>query len=129
MLGAYIILAFNLATTSMSSQHGNPHVTQSGNTITVSPNTDGPGGTDQFRASEQPAATLGNSGPQDGRTEWPELLGMDCTDAKQAVEESNASLKVYIVPPNSAVTLDYQTHRVRIISGEDGKVRQKPTIG
>jgi hypothetical protein len=45
----------------------------------VSPNTDGPGGTDQFRASEQPAATLGNSGPQDGRTEWPELLGMDCT--------------------------------------------------
>ena len=50
-------------------------------------------------------------------------------EAKQAIEASDDSLNVYVVPLGSAVTMDYQTNRVRIYCGMDGKVQKQPKIG
>ena len=50
-------------------------------------------------------------------------------EAKQEIEASDPSLNVIVVPLGSAVTLDYQTNRVRIYCDTNGKVQKKPRFG
>lgn len=64
------------------------------------------------------------------KTEWPELVGKPAEEAKAIIEqETQGSKTVTIVPPNSMVTMDYRTDRVRIHEDAEHKVAQKPMIG
>ena len=38
-------------------------------------------------------------------------------------------LQVQQIAPDSMVTMDYRTDRVRIVVGEDGKVAREPRVG
>eukprot|EP00245_Coleochaete_scutata_P007484 TRINITY_DN22907_c0_g1_i1.p2 TRINITY_DN22907_c0_g1~~TRINITY_DN22907_c0_g1_i1.p2 ORF type:complete len:206 (-),score=45.83 TRINITY_DN22907_c0_g1_i1:366-956(-) len=64
------------------------------------------------------------------KREWPELVGMRGEDAKAAVEqESPRGLKVYLVPHDAFVTMDYRTDRLRIYVDQKGVVSSVPRIG
>lgn len=64
-----------------------------------------------------------------GKTEWPELVGKDATEAKELLEKET-SLNVFLVPTGSAVTMDYRTNRVRIsFDPANNKVVKAPRVG
>jgi hypothetical protein len=64
------------------------------------------------------------------KTEWPELVGKPVDYAKAQIErETNGQVKVFIIPPNSMVTMDYRLDRVRIMEDEQHKVSTVPIIG
>ena len=60
---------------------------------------------------------------------FPELTGMPGEEAKSELEKKYPSLKVFIVPEDSMVTMDYLEDRVRIFVDKDGKVARDPMIG
>ena len=49
--------------------------------------------------------------------------------AKETLEAEHKDLKIYIVPPNSAVTMDWRTDRVRLYCDDAGKVEKTPRLG
>ena len=62
---------------------------------------------------------------------WPEVVGMDSSAAKAAIEaENNVNVvQIQCIPEGSMVTCDYRQDRVRIFFSEDGKVAATPTVG
>ena len=64
------------------------------------------------------------------KTKWPELVGKASEEAKAIIEqETNGKIQVFIVPPNSMVTMDYRLDRVRIMEDADHKVSTPPSVG
>ena len=62
---------------------------------------------------------------------WPEVVGMDGSAAKVAIEaENNVNVRqIQCIPEGSMVTRDYREDRVRIFTNKDGKVVAAPTVG
>ena len=64
---------------------------------------------------------------------WPEksLVGMTGEEAKQAILAVDSTLdgKIFILPQDAMVTMDYREDRVRIFVDDDGKVVRQPKRG
>ena len=60
---------------------------------------------------------------------WSQCVGTVGEDCRQYIEESSPELKVYIIPPGSVLTMDYNLKRVRIFVNKDGIVVRKPKKG
>jgi hypothetical protein len=60
---------------------------------------------------------------------FPDLNGVPGEEAKLTLEQKYPSLKVFILPEDSMVTMDYLEDRVRIFVDKDGKVARVPMIG
>ncbi|KAK9818878.1 hypothetical protein WJX74_006468 [Apatococcus lobatus] len=54
--------------------------------------------------------------------DWPQLKGMDATEAKHFIQQHHKTLNVVLVPQGSAVTKDFRPDRVRIYYANDTKV-------
>ena len=65
-----------------------------------------------------------------GRTEWPELVGVDVDEAVQSLREAAPALNVWPVASGSGVTADRRTDRVRLWFEEATRtVSRVPRIG
>jgi hypothetical protein len=64
-----------------------------------------------------------------GRTEWPELVGVEKEAARGALAAARPDLTVLLVPSGGIVTMDWRENRVRVFFGEDGKVARAPRVG
>ena len=66
---------------------------------------------------------------QTGRTEWPELKGMDAENARRGLAAARPDLMVSVIGTNSIMTMDWRENRVRIRAGANGMVESVPRIG
>jgi hypothetical protein len=65
-----------------------------------------------------------------GRTEWPELLGVDIDEAVQKLRAAEPKLNVIPVESGSVVTANYRTDRVWLwFDKETRSVAHTPRIG
>ena len=66
-----------------------------------------------------------------GKTEWPELVGQTGVRAKSIIEHETQGRirRVLTVKVNSMVTMDYRPDRVRIFVDSKGLVAKVPKIG
>ncbi|KAK6120339.1 hypothetical protein DH2020_046030 [Rehmannia glutinosa] len=65
-----------------------------------------------------------------GKSTWPEVVGLTAAEAEKKIkEEMPADTHVHVVPPDSFVTMDWRTDRVRIFVDSSGKVHKPPIIG
>ncbi|KAL8526881.1 hypothetical protein ACS0TY_015938 [Phlomoides rotata] len=72
----------------------------------------------------------GSGGYFPGKSAWPEVIGLTREEAERKIkEETHANTRVHVVPPDSFVTMDYRTDRVRIFVDSSDKVVKAPTIG
>jgi hypothetical protein len=60
---------------------------------------------------------------------WSYLVGINGNCATKVINNQRPDLKIFIVKPNSAVTLDYRTDRVRIFVNKNNNVIRTPVIG
>ncbi len=51
---------------------------------------------------------------EDGKTRWPELVGIDVDKAIELIQTENPSLDVKKTQENSPVTRDFRPNRVRV---------------
>jgi hypothetical protein len=65
----------------------------------------------------------------DAKTSWPELLGAPSDAAKQKILSDRPDVRVFVVPPGSSVTTDFDEKRVRIFVNKSDNVIRVPTIG
>eukprot|EP00040_Diaphanoeca_grandis_P020065 m.106481 g.106481 ORF g.106481 m.106481 type:complete len:151 (+) comp27725_c0_seq2:211-663(+) len=64
------------------------------------------------------------------KREWPELVGMEASKAKEIVEAEGHGLNsVLIVPDGHMVTMDFREDRVRIFADADQNVVHAPRTG
>ncbi|XP_045819795.1 subtilisin inhibitor CLSI-I-like [Trifolium pratense] len=63
------------------------------------------------------------------KTSWPELVGATAEEAERKIKEEISGAEVQVVPPDSFVTADYRTQRVRLYVDESNKVIRTPGIG
>lgn len=63
------------------------------------------------------------------RKTWPELVGLPSEEAERRIKEEKPGINVRIIPPDSMVTMDFRTDRVRIFTDTSGKVSRAPMIG
>jgi len=62
---------------------------------------------------------------------WKECLGMTFDDCKAVIAQAAPDLKnaIFEIPPDSMVTMDYNTHRVRVYVDEQHIVTRVPQRG
>ncbi|TKY51888.1 Proteinase inhibitor [Spatholobus suberectus] len=65
----------------------------------------------------------------EGKSSWPELVGVQGTVAEATIERENPLVNAKIVPEGSVVTLDFRCDRVWVWINKDGIVKQVPHIG
>jgi hypothetical protein len=70
---------------------------------------------------------LGTNNPT--KTSWPELVGVTAEEAERKIKEEKSGAEIQVVPPDSFVTADYRTQRVRLYVDESNKVIRIPGIG
>ncbi|QMU70771.1 serine protease inhibitor [Streptacidiphilus sp. P02-A3a] len=67
---------------------------------------------------------------ENGRTEWPDLVGADVDEAALKINGDRPDLVVRPVPSTHAVTADYRTDRVWLWFDEESRlVSRTPRIG
>jgi len=76
-------------------------------------------------------ALTGLTSAQEENGCFPDCVGMDGSGCKSHVERAapNVKGKVYVLPWNSVVTMDYRLDRVRIFVDDNGKVERRPCRG
>ncbi|XP_018813390.1 glu S.griseus protease inhibitor-like [Juglans regia] len=65
----------------------------------------------------------------EGKSSWPELVGVKGKIAEATIERENPLVDAVIVPKGSVVTQDFRCDRVRVWVDEKGIVYQVPHIG
>lgn len=62
---------------------------------------------------------------------WPECLGLAGDDCVQLIESAAEDVRgrVYIVPPDSMVTMDFREDRVRVYVNDKNIVEKAPQRG
>ncbi|MED6164449.1 hypothetical protein PIB30_090225 [Stylosanthes scabra] len=70
---------------------------------------------------------LGSNNPM--KTSWPELVGSSLEEAKKKIKEEMSEADIQVVPPDSFVTADFRSERVRIYVDDSNKVIRTPIIG
>jgi hypothetical protein len=61
--------------------------------------------------------------------EFPELLEMNCDEAKASIEAQFPELRVFICEEDGMFTMDYCEDRVRIFRNSENKVSSIPKTG
>ncbi|KAJ1409414.1 Proteinase inhibitor I13, potato inhibitor I [Sesbania bispinosa] len=64
-----------------------------------------------------------------GKSSWPELVGVQGTEAEATIERENPLVDAIIVAEGSSVTSDFRCDRVWVWIDKDGVVNQIPHIG
>ncbi|XP_020222355.1 inhibitor of trypsin and hageman factor-like [Cajanus cajan] len=64
-----------------------------------------------------------------GKSSWPELVGVEGTVAEATIERENPLVDAIIVIEGTIVTPDFRCDRVWVWVNKDGIVYQVPTIG
>nr|GMD67747.1 ase inhibitor I13, potato inhibitor I [Ipomoea batatas] len=64
-----------------------------------------------------------------GKSSWPELVGVDGFIAKATVESENSLVNAVVVFEKCPVTADFRCDRVRIVVDCSNMVIVTPTIG
>ncbi|CAL0321138.1 unnamed protein product [Lupinus luteus] len=64
-----------------------------------------------------------------GKSSWPELVGVQGTEAEATIERENPLVDAIIVLDGSIVTADVRCDRVRVWVNTNGIVIKVPTIG
>ncbi|KAK1270542.1 hypothetical protein QJS04_geneDACA013104 [Acorus gramineus] len=64
-----------------------------------------------------------------GKSEWPELVGVQGDVAAITIEEENSLVTAMIVKEGSSVPLDFRCDRVWVVVDESGCVTLVPHIG
>ena len=65
----------------------------------------------------------------EGKTSWPELVGISGEDAKARLESEAPDKDIFMVPSDSMVTMDYRKDRIRIFVDKNGNVERPPRLG
>ncbi|KAL1294708.1 hypothetical protein HN51_055512 [Arachis hypogaea] len=65
----------------------------------------------------------------EGKSSWPELVGVEGTVAEARIERENPLVNAIIVPEGSMVTTDYRCDRVWVWINKAGIVKRVPIIG
>ena len=60
---------------------------------------------------------------------WPNFVGMTGEEAKEQMLRENPDIKVFVVPENAMMTMDYRLDRMRIFVDKDNKVVRAPKLG
>ncbi|KAL0312902.1 UNVERIFIED_CONTAM: Proteinase inhibitor [Sesamum radiatum] len=64
-----------------------------------------------------------------GKTAWPELVGMSGEIAVKTIEEENSFVNAIIVPPSqTAIPGDFDCGRVFVFVDDDGIVTREPMV-
>ncbi|KAL0395248.1 UNVERIFIED_CONTAM: Proteinase inhibitor [Sesamum latifolium] len=65
----------------------------------------------------------------EGKTAWPELVGVSGEIAVKTIEEENSFVDAIIVPPSqTAIPGDFSCSRVFVFIDDDGIVTRVPTV-
>ncbi|KAL9334205.1 hypothetical protein Peur_074344 [Populus x canadensis] len=64
-----------------------------------------------------------------GKSSWPELLGVDGKCAVETIERENSLVEAIIVPEGSSVPENFACNRVWVWVDKDGIVYLVPVIG
>ncbi|CAI9762073.1 unnamed protein product [Fraxinus pennsylvanica] len=64
-----------------------------------------------------------------GKSSWPELLGVPGATAVETIERENPLVTAIIVPPGTSVTTDFRCDRVWVYVDDNGNVDRVPRIG
>ncbi|OIW01795.1 hypothetical protein TanjilG_03933 [Lupinus angustifolius] len=64
-----------------------------------------------------------------GKSSWPELVGVQGTEAEATIERENPLVNVIIVPEGNFVTADFKCDRVWVWVDASGNVKRIPIIG
>ncbi|CAA2990772.1 inhibitor of trypsin and hageman factor [Olea europaea subsp. europaea] len=64
-----------------------------------------------------------------GKSSWPELLGVFGATAVAIIERDNPLVTAIIVPPGSSVIFDFRCDRVWVYVDNNGNVDRVPRIG
>ncbi|OIW01796.1 hypothetical protein TanjilG_03934 [Lupinus angustifolius] len=64
-----------------------------------------------------------------GKSSWPELVGVQGTEAEATIERENPLVDAIIVPEGHSVTADVRSDRVWVWVDANGNVKKVPTIG
>ncbi|KAL2325122.1 hypothetical protein Fmac_024180 [Flemingia macrophylla] len=64
-----------------------------------------------------------------GKSSWPELVGVEGTVAEATIERENSLVDAIIVVEGTIVTTDFRCDRVWVWVNKKGIVYQVPTIG
>ncbi|GMY27214.1 glu s.griseus protease inhibitor [Fagus crenata] len=65
----------------------------------------------------------------EGKSSWPELVGVQGTVAEATIERENPLVNAVIVPEGSSVILDFRCDRVWVWVDKNGLVDKVPKIG
>nr|GLL41140.1 proteinase inhibitor [Ipomoea trifida]GMD72030.1 ase inhibitor I13, potato inhibitor I [Ipomoea batatas] len=65
----------------------------------------------------------------DGKSSWPELVGVDAFLAKSTIEKENSDLYVVVVYQRCPITLDYRPDRVRLFVDCSNVIISTPVTG
>lgn len=65
----------------------------------------------------------------EGKSSWPELVGLSSEEAKKKIIEDKPEANVQVVPADAFLTMDYNTSRVRVFVDSSDKVTKAPRIG
>ena len=84
----------------------------------------------QHQARFIPMPAVGGSSHNE-QGPWPECLGRTGNECKNIIESMAPDVKgrIFIMPPNSMMTMDYRTDRVRVFVNEAGVVEKVPQRG
>ncbi|CAL0321139.1 unnamed protein product [Lupinus luteus] len=64
-----------------------------------------------------------------GKSSWPELVGVQGTEAEATIERENPLVDAKIVLEGTSVTDDFRCDRVWVWIDTNGIVKKVPTIG
>ncbi|KAK6157991.1 hypothetical protein DH2020_005305 [Rehmannia glutinosa] len=64
----------------------------------------------------------------EGKSSWPELVGVPGEVAVATIERENPLVNAVIVPPGSVITADLRCDRVRVFVDANGNVDRVPNI-
>ncbi|OEL24667.1 hypothetical protein BAE44_0014314 [Dichanthelium oligosanthes] len=65
----------------------------------------------------------------DGKTSWPEVVGLPADAAKQKILADRPDVQVFVLPVGSIVTTEFDPKRVRVFVNPAVDVAQVPKIG
>ncbi|CAI9776886.1 unnamed protein product [Fraxinus pennsylvanica] len=63
-----------------------------------------------------------------GKSSWPELLGVPGATAVETIERENPLVTAIIVPPGTSVITDFRCDRVWVYVDDNGNVNRVPRI-
>ncbi|KAM6546818.1 hypothetical protein CsatB_027554 [Cannabis sativa] len=65
----------------------------------------------------------------EGKTSWPELVGVEGEVAKETIERENSAVNAIVVAEDAQGDTQFRCDRVRVRVNENGIVTRTPQIG